>query len=393
MSETAPTLPAIPPEVLAKLKKWSEKLGVPLNDMISRYNKIKAQFQTSVPGRTSEWYANTARHRLYLTIKSELRSPAKPVDWISLGMSGAMDVTRAEREAKIALWNNPETRAQAVAEGQVLSTPTTFGNKTYPEGTPLDTREWMQPPDPATGFPGRKNRDYGKPLLPRFIRTLVGFGHPMSGGDFKLVSIMCNADSPEKLPVPPIGKGFRTRLNLRADNPYRYDFNWSTRAKFDPIVIERFEPLNTQKILEILRTAPSSIRSNLAGLMAWHKANEKDKRRLVIVEADVTWINRDPTRFGSYMMILEDASQEDLEAEGTPCWVPLELKGILDTFGAQSRVFIIGRTNIGPGFDRDTRQPLPDVERIQLNACGIFVVPEFRVPPEEETVLTAETVQ
>jgi len=386
----APTAPAVPAETLAKLTAWSQALGKPFAELTKMYEEQLAIFKQGVAGKTAEWYDSTARHRVYLKIKSSLRSPAKPYDYITLGLSGAIDVTRSEREEKADLYANEETRAQAVAEKKVLGEDTQFGDKVYPAGTPLDTRQWMVKPDPEKNVKGRKSPSYGKPLLPRYIRTLLSFGRPAGGGNFKLLATMCNAGDPNELPMPPLGKGFRTRLNLSSDTPNIYHMNWSTQARFEPIVLPEYEPITTERIIKIFQTAPEALKSSLDELMAWHNANKNDKRRLVIVEADVTWINRTPTDYGSYMMVLEDVSKEDLGAEGTPCWVPTELKHVIDTFGPDSRVYVVGRTNIGPGYDREKREVLPDVQRVNLNAVAIWAIPIFRTAPEEQTVVMPE---
>lgn len=390
----------IPAEITLKIKEWAAKLGKSTEEVTTEFKGLRTMFKTSVPGKTAEWYNQTARRRLYLTIKGELHSPAKPFDVIALGYSAAIDVTAKERGEKEELWEDPETREQAVIEKKVYrfnpaeeTTRMVFAGpekKPVPDGFVLDTRKWMTPPNEEKGEKGRKNPGFGKPLLPRFIRTLVHFGRPIKGGDFKLVSVMCSQGHPSKLPTPPRGKAVRTRINLRTDKPHQYECNQSTSMRFDPIVIPEFPEINDKVICGILGSAPAALRPTIAKLMDWHNDNEKNQRRLVIIEADATFISQNPTAYGSYMMVLEDESEENLEAEGLPCWVPGELKPILDTFGPYSRVFVIGRTNIGEGYDRETRQSLPDVKRVNLNANAIFVVPDRRVAPEEQAVVMPE---
>jgi len=181
-------------------------------------------------------------------------------------------------------------------------------------------------------------------------------------------------------------------MNIRADEPSRFVCNMSTTTRFEPTTMPEFPSM--KEVLAVLETAPPDLRVGIAELAEYHKAFEKDPRRTVIVEGDVSRINREPTQFGSLMLVVEDTSKEDLEAEGLTVWVPEELEeaGQLD-FGVGSRIFAIGRTTIGPGFNRDTGQLDASIERIMLNAVAIIALPEFRVPPEEESVIGAEVVK
>ena len=67
-------------------------------------------------------------------------------------------------------------------------------------------------------------------------------------------------------------------------------------------------------------------------------------------------------------------------------WVHSELEDQLD-FGTGSRVVVVGRTVVGPGFDRETRQIDTSIQRTMINAFGVWAEPEFLIPIEEERVI------
>ena len=382
------------------LTEWSAKVGRPLAELESAFAEYVKSYMQQIPGKTAEFYEDVARRKIFLDIKADIVSPAKPFDFIVLGFSTKVDGSANEREEKQQLWNNPNTRTQAVAEGKVYQYDPAKGPRMQmvvegkkvdvPDGTPLDTRPWMIPPNENKGIKGRKNPRFGKPLEVSFFRNLVGFGRPAIGGKNKLIGIMASRDVADL--EPPKGKVVRARLNLRKETDYMYVCNSSTKTKYDPSALPELEP-NVAKICEILETAPPEIHPPLSQLREWHDEHQKDNRRLVVFSGDVTRINREPTAYGSFLVVIEDTSNLDLEAEGTPIWIPSTLEDDISQFGVGSKVHGIARTSIGPGFNRDTGQLDSTIERVQLNAIAIFADPAFRVPPEEESVIEGETVQ
>ena len=389
--------------------EWAARVGRPAEELVKAFDGYFTMYKQQIPGKDDAFYEDVARRKLYLDVKADLVSPAKPYDDIVFGYSTKVDGSAIERQEKQALWNNVQTRAQAVAEGKVYQWDPSKGPRMQitvegkkidvSDGTPLDTRAWMIPPTPEKGIRGRKNPRYGKPLAESFFRNVVGFGRPAVGGKLKLIGLMASRDIADL--TPPIGKVVRSKLNLRMDRECIYVCNSSSRMKYDPSALPEFEPVSDAKICEILATAPAydkdtapnGIAPPLSQLRSWHDANAGDNRRLCVFTGDVTRINRDPTAFGSFLVVIEDTSNLDLEAEGTPVWVPSTLEDQISNFGVGSKVYGIARTTIGPGFNRETGQLDSSIERVQLNAIAIFADPQFRVPPEEESVIEGETVQ
>jgi len=391
------------------IDEWSAKSGRPVAELVKTFEEYIVSFTKSIPGKTSTEYEDYARRKLFLDIKADMVSPAKPFDYIVFGSSTKVDGSAGDREEYRALWNNPQTRAQAVAEGKVYQYDPSKGPRMQmvvdgkkidvPDGTPLNTRYWMIPEDKEKGIKGRKNPQYSKPLQPSFFKNVVGFGRPAVGGKLKLIALMANREVADL--TPPIGKAVRSKLNLKQDKDFMYVCNSSSKMKYEPSTLVELEPVTDVKICEILATAPvydkdtapNGIFPPLSQLRNWHDANKDNKRALCVFSGDVTRINRDPTQFGSFLVVIEDTSNLDLEAEGTPVWIPSSLEDQIANFGVGSKVYGIARTNIGPGFNRDTGQLDASIERVQLNAIAIFADPAFRVPPEEQSVIEGEAVQ
>lgn len=388
------------------LTEWAGKLGLPVENLVKDFEEQIVMFKKNVPGKTEKWYEEASRHRIYLEIKADIVSPAKPYDITFFGIGAKIDAAAGDITARQSLWNNPSTREQAVFENKVYRytegpTPRmTTKNKEgkdipVPDGTPLDTREWMIAPNAEKNEKGRRNRNYGKPLLPSIIRTLVGVGRPANGGKLKLVNIMMAGEERAAM-LPPMSsaeevKPVRTRINVREDRDVMVVANGSTKTKFEPITMDEIP--DGKALLAIVNSAPAALKVGLVELPEWHKLHEDDNRRTVIIEGDVSRINREPTAYGSLMLVIEDTSKEDLEAEGTTIWVPQELEHIVDRIGEYSHVTAIGRTTEGPGYNRETHQLDQSIVRIMVNAVGLLVDPELRVPPEEETVVEAQPVK
>ena len=378
-------------KTIQSLAKWAEGSGRPVKELEQVLAQYIADFQKSVPGKDAAYYEDATRRKLFLEVKSDIASPAKPIDMIYLGSSGVIETTADEKEEKMALWKNPETRDQAVFENKVSKGMVDSKGNAIPDGTPLDTRQWFTAPNKEKNIAGRKNPNFGKPLQDSFLRPIVGFGRPAKGGQFRLCAIAANNEQAKK-EMPAIGSTVRSRLLLKNDKiAFKYVFNTSRRTAYTPIQIPEYPNVTDEVITDILTSAPADVNPGLANLMDWHEKNAEDKGRLVIFEGDVVFIAPEPTANGSIRMIILDSSNLDLNAEGTTVWVPKELAPQV-TFGTGSRVVGIARTNLGDAWDRETRQADPSRKVVQLAANAIFAIPAFRVAPEEESVIEGEEV-
>jgi len=358
-----------------RLRQWSEKLGIPLEDLQKQFDEKLAQLKRIYPAKDMTFWEPRARFFLYRELKTQVISPAIFFDAVFLGYSAKMDMLAPYKRTAIETYQKDPDRA--IREGL-----------TDAEGRPLDNR-------PTITVRGReiKNPNIGKPLGDIWVRQSVGIGKPLNRPDIKLLILVHWGDQADL--VPPLGQILRTRGNLQADEPERYIFNTSVTTRFDqPSSLgELSGQLTTEKICELLQTAPETFKTDLAHLQAYHTRTANDRRRIVIVEGDVIYIRREPTRIGNSLLVIEDESiGYDLESPGITVWVHPELIPFLD-FAAGSRVLVIGRTVEGPAFDPTTRQIDATKRRVMINAFGIFAIPELRIPPEEEfeTTVIEET--
>jgi len=243
-------------------------------------------------------------------------------------------------------------------------------------GTPLDIRETLPT--------GAKNPFYGKPLRPVFVRQSVGIGRPARGGDLKLMILTQMLDQAKN--PPPLGKSVRFLGRMRLQDELHYQINSVRATKFNPVTLKEFPEVAPQTVVKILQDAPDVYKVTCADLEAWHREHASDIRRVCILEGDVMLIRREPTAFGSYMMVIEDETIMDLAGVGITVWVHEDIKHMLD-FAVGSRVIIVGRTVIGPGWNPETRQLDREIERVMVNAFGVWAIPEYKIPLEEERVL------
>jgi len=123
-----------------------------------------------------------------------------------------------------------------------------------------------------------------------------------------------------------------------------------------------------------------------ASLKDWHEQHAGDPYRLCVLEADVVFMNPNPTSIGNYLMVVEDESIMDLSAEGVTVWIHKDLWPYID-FGPGSRVFIVGRTVTMPSWDPVSRTVDRSKTRVGINAFAVYAVPELKVPLEEAQVI------
>ena len=363
MSEVKPS-----EKTMQYFKEWSEKIGVPIEEMVEQYKVQYEYWQKRHPGKSADFYDNAARSAVYVHFKGRRFTRAKPWDGVFVGVGPAMDVTARQREQALEILRTDPERAYR--EGWVNE-----------NGEPIDMRKTL--PN------GRPNPFYGRVLQPTFIRQSVFLGRPATGGSIKLGILHHFRDQAMK--IPPLGTPVRFLANLRADEANRYILNTSVATEYEPIKMAEFPSIDQQTICNLLLNAPSEFRCNCSELEDWHNEHADDVRRICIVEGQAVFVRRAPLPTGNYFFVLEDETIMDIEGEGIMVWVHKDLEKQLE-FGAGSRVVVIGRTVLGPGFDRETRTIDRSQQRIMINAFGIWPEPEFLIPVEEETVIEAEEV-
>lgn len=347
-------------KTLKYLQEWSQKTGRPLQELQEELNKKIAEIKASHPSLSDDHIERRARFLVYRELKALMRYPnLRTYDGIFLGFSSAMDVFARRREEAIQAYRmNPE---DAVRRGL-----------TRPDGTPI-----FQMPSGAT-------IDISRPVL---LRQSVALGRPAQGGPLKLIVQIHRQDQVNQ--IPPIGQPVRWSAVQRGETGFRYSTTATRVTKYEPVEMPEIPEVNDEVLCNLLRSAPAELKATCSSLEQWHNMNQGDRERIVIVEGDVVFMRNEPTAIGNMLLVIEDETVMDLEAEGTTVWIHKEISHMLN-FGSGSRVIVVGRTVTMPGFDRETRQIDRSVTRIGINAFGIYADPIWRVEPGEEFAIETD---
>jgi len=286
-----------------------------------------------------------ARFLLYRRLSSALRSPAVPFVGLVMAVAPVRDASEAARN--LAIQEYSRDRESAVARGL-----------TTPDGVPLDTREYLVAPTATS--PGRRNPNFGKPIKPFLVRSVILIGRKKGTKDLKLIHLLLRGNQ-ANLQVP---EGIcEFRANLRDEDESKYVLTSSTSTMFTPAIDAELKRLDFATVFE---TAPEEFVATLSTLKDKHDPD--DQFRVVFVEADVVNISDVPTQTGAYVLSLSDETLP-LDAPTVPMFTPKELFDKID-FGVGTRVRIIGRTTqVG-------------------DAIGIL---PFKIVPVEGLIVTKDT--
>jgi len=349
-------------QTMNMLREWAQKTGRPFEELVQLLNQHMQNIQQAHPSMKPEVVERRARFLVYRELKAAMRYPGlQTFDCVFLGLNAAMDVfARRRAEALAAYEANPE---DAVRRGLCR-----------PDGTPI-----FRLPSGAT-------IDISQPVL---LRQTVGIGRPATGGALKWIVMIHRRADVNRL--PPLKTPVRFSAIKRGEIDWRYSTTMTRITRFDPVQMQEFKSLDDTEICELLRTAPQQTRVTCNALSAWHATNQADRERICVLEGDSVFIRPEPTAVGNVLMIVEDETIMDLDAEGVTVWVHRDILDMIN-FGVGSRVLILGRTVSMPGWDRETRQIDRTVTRIGLNAFGIYADPVFRIAPEEEAVFEPDAV-
>ena len=352
------------------LKKWSEKLSIPEEDIKKEYDSLLDEEKAIHIDLNDEDHKTRALQRLAMSYKKQLRSPAVGFEGMIIGVGDAIDtVARIRAEAIKMFKENPQ---QAISSGI-----------TNEEGEPLDTREkWAS---------GQPNRRFGKPLPEHnFLKTVFGVAlkkNVENSVKFFILNLTGEMAKDDNIPIfKPVSFRAIDRTPQELDEKeYRLNFSVFTKFTVD-------ESITVPPVNDLINNYCNHLKVNLSDLDKYHDANEDDFNRLVIVEGDVSTLILDPTIVGSRRLILDQDQEDiDLESEGTTCWVPLRTD--ID-FAEQSKVIVIGRT--ARGKKRDDQGNFTDEPGdVMINVFGLYCLPEYKIQPNiigltEEVVETED---
>ena len=353
--------------------KWSEKLSIPVELITKDFQKLVESEKVMHPDLSDVDKENRALQRLALMFKKQLRSPAIGFEGIVIAVSDVVDtVAKRKREANEFFKTNPQ---KAIEMG--------FCDI---NGLPLETKkEWAD---------GRQNFNFGKPLPEHsYLRNVWGIGlkSTVKGDKPKFFSMSLSGEVAKKEDI-----ALFTPVRFRAidrtapeDIDKKYTLNGSLFSKFDVDESIKLPPAK-----ELLNTYCKDMFVGLSNLQEYHNRMKEDFSRLVIVEGDVSTLVLEPTSVGSRRVILEDASNIDIESKGVVCWVPGRIN--ID-FAEQSKILVIGRTGQGKKLDAD-RKPTEEAGDMMVNVYGLYALPEYKILPNvkpltEEDIVEDETVE
>jgi len=348
------------------IKKWSEKLSIPVEEIESEYKKLVEQEKLIHTNLDEDKRNQRALQRLALMYKKQLRSPAVGFEGVIIGTSDAIDVVAKRRREATELFRADP--GLAVANGV-----------TDEEGIPLDTKE--------TWASGKANPSYGKPLPETsFISNVYGMARKPGEEAFKFFSMTLNGLKAQAEDMPVFKPIKFMAINKSKDGDSVLALNPSTFTTFnidEKLVLPAYKDLLGQSCSDKI--------SELKNLEDYHNKTKDNFGRIIIVEGDISSLNLEPTAFGSRIMNLEDpeASLKDLGAKSTSCWIPSRTD--ID-FAEGSKVIVVGRT--AQGFKKDeTGNKTSELGDVSINIFGIYALPEFKVElPEEIKPITEDII-
>jgi len=341
----------------SRLADWSQKLGVPVAELEKQFQAAYASVQKLYPEKTPSFWEQRARRLLATKYARQLRPQARAVVGVFFDVGPKIDTNAARARMAKEMWSNPETRAQAIADGLVT-----------PEGTPLDNRPEL--------VPGRKNPNYGKPLKPFYQRTALGFFKKFGEQSIKLTIVSFRGDKADM--EIPINTPVTCRLNIRQETQYVMLCTSSTATEIHPSEDPDFAGWNESRTLEMLDSAPIKV-SPLALEEYYDEQKElqKSERPLVfaIVEGDLL-STPEQTSTGNYRIELGDI-ESDIEALPTSGFISEELYEKIKDLGLGSRLILIARLTLGLDLATGERT------RVNLNPAAIYV----KIPVSKEESL------
>jgi len=342
------------------MAQWSAQLKIPIDELRKRFNEKYQTLTRALPGKSPEFYEKRARFLLYRELKTMLRFPGiSSFDGVFFGYNQKMDVFARRREQALAIFASNPTLA-------------------------IDQGWTDETGKPIFKMPSGGVIDISKPI---YLRQSVGLVRPSTGGDWKLAVMVHRMDQVEN--IPPLLRPVRFTARKTSEFPDKFVLGTTRGTSYEPVDIPEFENLDDAKVCELLRKAPPSLQTNCFNIRKWHDEHAGDNTRICIIEGDVVFLRREPTRIGNALFVIEDETLMDLTAEGITVWVHPEIFSMLN-FGAGSRVIVVGRTVLMPGWDPMTRQVDRTRQRVGLNAFAVYAEPEFKVPPEEEMLISED---
>ena len=341
----------IPKYIEERLSTLSEKVGVPIEDLMEELDSLKEEF-----GNYKIAWAKLRGS--YRRMSGTLYSPAITYTGVIFGDSGTIDFVDLMRKKAISMFNDPSRRDQAISEFY-----------TTPDGIPLDRRKTVNFED---------NPNYLQPLDPNeksLHRELYGVcckGREWNPSEATFFRLSFNDEKVEELES--IGVPFRTLVTFRANKRKTkvafLDLNASKSLKVDFQIVKSLDDALLEDCNEAIRNCPYKP-IVLADIPTVYIMNQNNKGNTpIILEAFVADIGDNINEnTGERTLILDDEDYWD-EA-GLLAFIPGDMEL---SFGIDSRVFLVG-------FIEKFSSNGDDEERYLFRAKGYLPIKEYLVPP------------
>jgi len=339
----------MPIDVNSRLQSIATKSGKTIAEIQNLYNTTLSSLPPNITGEQTR-----AKYALKIVNRDSTggsKSNAIAFEGVIIGAEEARDVMESVRKSAIAEYSkNPD-----------LATSSGLVRVNSASGTieVLDNRQTF--PD------GKANPNFGKPRPEHFLmRNVIIACRKPGESNWTAGKINLRGDQ-ASLPLV-YGKlvHFRALGEINTQT-HEYDLRSASVTQF-----ETKQELGTEEVIRILDTAFASRAKELGECLQYHKGltGPAFYNRLVVTEGTVRYIkySSDPTK--SHMVILADDSLIGAQ-DGVQVWVPYKLRSLIN-FGTGSIITVVGRTRVGPGWDREKRIPLPDVESLSLEAFSLF---------------------
>jgi len=338
-----------------RLSEWSSKLGIEYEKLLAQFNQMKVRIARLYPGKSDSFIEQRARHAIAVHYARQLRARAQAITGVFIAETAKIDTTAGLRALALDMWNNPETRNQAIAEGLVTA-----------DGVVLDTRRELAP--------GRRNPNYGKPLQPFWQRSVVGFFQKFGEDKTKLAFITLRGDQAD-LEVP-LNTPVITRVNIRDETEYMMVCTSSVATQFTPTSHSFFNNWTVARTTELLDTYPEKLDPlNMEGYYDEHRSAGVV---FGVVEGDLLGPEASaaaPTAAGNYRCELGDV-ESDIEAFPATMFVPKDMyEKEIKPLGLGSRLIVLSRFTLGVDLATGERS------RVIINPIAVFV--KYAVKPEE----------
>jgi len=350
-AETVPkTVPVAPPAPAApavgqvseltakKFAEWSTKLGVPVANLQKAHAQLIAKLKTLYPQKAGDiaWLDGRARHNMATKLNESLRVKAEAFTITWAYDAGKVDTNARFIEDAVAMYNNPETRDEAVAKGL-----------TFSDGRAKDGRQWYV--EPAAGRPGRKNPNYGKELKPFYQRRMIGFGRKFDEAKEIVKVVVATLRGAQADLVIPKFTPVNMRMNIRAADETKYGLTSSTKTEVEQVVDEVLAKIKPENVMKLLDTASlystetkKGMKTTVFNIVEFLAAHPNDSFAVTVLEADLSRVPDEPTVTGNWALGVGDA-EEDVEARGITCFTPDEIyKQVIEPLGIGSRLLWIG---------------------------------------------------